>query len=169
MTLSKTLALTHQKFFPNLFIRKTRNYTFYIAFTYTDGVFLPQKVKIYTMFLTSDMYNSVQFSLCSCFDYSQFRHEIFLGNLKRKEEILLESGKSLEKILDGDCHIREFPFLFEFQVSKLSGLARIFFFSQTLISHMTKLRLNIFSSLLNYLMNGRTRFPKCLLRCLDIC
>ena len=77
-----------------------------------------------------------------------FLHEIFLGNLKRKEEILLESGKSLEEILDGDCHIREFPFLFEFQVSKLSGFARIFFFSQTLISHMTKLRLKIFLSLL---------------------
>ena len=75
-----------------------------------------------------------------------FLHEIFLGNLKRKEEILLESGKSLEEILDGDCHIREFPFLFEFQVSKLSGFARIFFFSQTLISHMTKLTLKIFLS-----------------------
>ena len=154
MTLSKTLALTHQKFFPNLFIRKTRNYTFYIAFIYTDGVFLPQKVM---MFLTSDMYNSVQFSLCSCFDYSQFRHEIFLGNLKRKEEILLESGKSLEKILDGDCHIREFTFLFEFQVSKLSGFARFFFFSQTLISHMTKLRLNIYSSILLAPQSGALR------------
>ena len=72
VTLSKTLALTHQKFFPNLFIRKTRNFTFYIAFIYTDGFFLPQKVKTYIMFLTSSKYNSVKFTLSSCFDNSQF-------------------------------------------------------------------------------------------------
>ena len=40
---------------------------------------------------------------------------IFLCHSQRKEEILSESGKTLEEILDGDCHIREFPFLFEFQ------------------------------------------------------
>ena len=47
-------------------------------------------------------------------------------SLKRKEEILPGSGKTLVEILDGDCHIREFTFLFEFQVSKLSGIYKDF-------------------------------------------
>ena len=72
--LSRSSVLTHQKFFPNLFIRKTRNYTFYIAFIYTDMSFSlslqKQPNKIFPHFYNC---NNVNIILFSCFDFSLFR------------------------------------------------------------------------------------------------
>ena len=66
--LSKSSALTHQKFFPNLFIRKTRNYTFYIAFIHTDISFIfTQKKKL------SSVSSILQLAQCQRYTLFMFR------------------------------------------------------------------------------------------------
>ena len=49
-----------------------------------------------------------------------YREDIFFVMWSAKKRFRWKVAKPWE-ILDGDCHIREFPFLFEFQVSKVSA------------------------------------------------